>query len=162
MFEPLKLEHEFDILEGGQHGHEVERLEHEADRSEAQIGALASRERGDLLAEDHQIAGCRHVQGAHEIQQRRLAASGRTNERHELALPNVEVDSSQCPHLLTANVEDLRHAARDQNRFAHHATRNASAGLVLDANHAGYSDATTVTTIATTSTYQAVHAPKSP
>ena len=35
MLEPLKLQHEFDVFERGQHGHEIERLEHEPDRPQA-------------------------------------------------------------------------------------------------------------------------------
>ena len=63
---------------------------------------------GDLAPADDDDAGARREQSADELQNRRLAASRRADQRHELALPNLERCRVEClERLRTAAVGDL-------------------------------------------------------
>ena len=64
-------------------------LEYRVDRT------LVRRQVVDLLAVEKNVAGIRSYEAADNSQCRRLAAAGRSQQRHELLIMNVEVYTSQ-------------------------------------------------------------------
>ena len=60
---------------GRQHRQQVERLEDETDRPCAQVGELVRRAAADVPIVDVDLAACRRVDAADEVEQRRLAAA---------------------------------------------------------------------------------------
>jgi hypothetical protein len=134
---PLQLEDELDVLARRQHGHEVVRLEHEAERLQTHLRTCMLGQRRDVLPEHDQFACRRHVERAKQVEQRRLAAARRTDQREKLAGLHLEIDAAKRPHLVASALEHLRQPARDDDLIAHCATLNATAGSVRDAYHAG-------------------------
>ena len=70
-------------------------LEHEADvcSAHARELALAPAREGGLCDED--LAGSRHVQSRHEVEECRLTTPGWAHERDELAFVHTQVDAAQ-------------------------------------------------------------------
>ena len=90
-----ELERQEDVLERGQVGEQLERLEDEADAAAAQERQLVLGERLDRRAVDPHLALARPVEPGGEAEQRRLAASRRPEHGDELAARDREVDASR-------------------------------------------------------------------
>jgi hypothetical protein len=69
----------------GHSGRQVELLEHEPDPVCPQRGEPAVRQRADVQPVHQDGAGARPVEGAHQVQQGRLAGAGRPDDRDHLA-----------------------------------------------------------------------------
>jgi hypothetical protein len=76
-------------------------LEHHRD------AAPRGRELVDALGADEQFAGGDVLEPGDAAQQRRLAAAGRADEDHELAIANLEVDAVQDHGLVEGLVQAL-------------------------------------------------------
>ena len=74
-----------DVLRGAQPVGEVELLEDEADPPAPQRGQLPVGQRGDVVPVDAHGAAGRPVQGADDVQHRRLAGAGRADDGDQLA-----------------------------------------------------------------------------
>jgi hypothetical protein len=90
-FRPLReRQRKGDVLEHGQRRDEIEELEDEPDRRAPQPREPRLIERRRLrIAEKHAPAR-RPIDGADQIEQRRLAASGRAHQHREIARRDVE------------------------------------------------------------------------
>jgi len=99
------LHHEkriLDIFVGGKYRDEVEILEHEAEVLSAELRGFASAKGGDVGVEHGQFAAGGMVQTADHVEQRGLAAAGRTDERHEGRPLNRKVHPLDGLHLNVA------------------------------------------------------------
>jgi hypothetical protein len=86
---------ELDVLERGQAGEEVERLEDEAHGAPAEASELFPRRPGQVDAAHDDAAFGGDVERADHVQQRCLAAAGGTEHNDELARAHLEVDSRE-------------------------------------------------------------------
>ena len=84
-----------DVLERGRPREEVERLEDEADGAAPDAGQVVVVERPDLRPGEPVAPGCRPIEAADDVHQRRLAAAGRPDDRQEVAGADVEVDAPE-------------------------------------------------------------------
>ena len=89
-----------DVLGCGEDRQEIERLEDEADGATAQIGEFVGRLAADVDAVDVDTPRCRGVDTADEIEQRRLATTGRARDRQEDTRLDAERHFLQRVHLL--------------------------------------------------------------
>src|SRR5690606_35637278 len=135
----LQLEHELHVLRRGQDGDEVVSLEHEADRAQSELGPLALAHRAQAPAEHVDLAPGGAIEGAEEIEHRRLPAPTRADEREEVALVHVDAHAAARGDLELAGAEVLLDVPRRGQRsvFGPRSTRSAEAGSVRDANQAG-------------------------
>ena len=94
-----------------QTGNEIVKLKHEADvlAPVARQGRVV--EFGELLAAIEDRAARGHIQTAQNIEQRALAAAGRTEQHDELARVQLQVDAPQRVHVDLAHVVDLGQVA---------------------------------------------------
>ena len=105
---PVEVEGEEDVRLHVEGGHEVERLEHEADPAAAQDRQLAVAERGDVgVAEPHATRGGR-IQSGHDVHERRLARPRRPHDRGELAGADAHAHPVQGAHDVAAGAVVLR------------------------------------------------------
>ena len=79
------MEGESDILEARQRREQVEELEDEADLVASYPGEGIVRERGERFAIDVNVAGAGPVQPPNQVQERRFAGSGWSDDRGHLA-----------------------------------------------------------------------------
>ncbi len=103
----VEEERQRDVLLGGIGGQEVEELEHEADPPPPEDGDLVVAHAGDGRPVDDDLARRRHVETAHQVEQRALPRAARPHDRHELARRDVERHAGQRAHLGLALAEDL-------------------------------------------------------
>ena len=91
----LEKHHELDVLQRGEHGHEIVRLEDEPDPVAPDIGQARLRQVGELpvFDGDDSLVGC--IEASDEVQQRRLAGAGRTSDRGEFALLDRQIQASE-------------------------------------------------------------------
>ena len=87
-----ELDREPDVLLGGQRGDQVEELEDEADLLAAEVGELVLREVRDVDAVDDDASVGGRVDAAEEVEERGLARAARSDDRHELAARDAEID----------------------------------------------------------------------
>ena len=99
-----------DVLDRGQRRDQIELLEDEAERAQAELRELVVGQRREVAALEEHVAGARPVERAEQLQERRLAASARSLERDELAGFDLEVDAVERAHRGRAALEELRHA----------------------------------------------------
>jgi hypothetical protein len=86
---------ELNVLERGQAGEEVERLEDEAHGAPPEASELLPRRPGQVDAAHDDAAFGGDVERADHVQQRGLAATGGTEHNEELARAHLEVDSRE-------------------------------------------------------------------
>src|ERR1700686_2912924 len=110
---------QFDIAFGAQHRHQVVELEHEADVVCAPARELAAGELVDAAAADHDLPGARPIETADQIEKRRLARAGRTHQRDEVALGNVQSEAVQDLDFLLAALVHLGDAADLNHGLGH-------------------------------------------
>ena len=112
------------VFERGQHGQEIEALEHETDPLQAQLRAPSLIHRGHIFAEHVQRAAGGHVDAAEQIEQRRLAAPARAHQGHKLAGRDGKIDVVHRVHRLGADLVLFAHAFRANDeiiaRHSHH------------------------------------------
>src|SRR5439155_23662138 len=72
-----------DVLGDGETLDQIEELEDEADAVTSQCRELRPVERRERRAIDEDVSRRRNVEGAEEMEQRRLPRPGRTHDRHE-------------------------------------------------------------------------------
>src|SRR5262249_15265246 len=82
---------------GGVLGQE-ELLEHEADARRAQGGQLTIVEGVDVDPGDAHGSGARAIERSHQVQERRLARTGRSDDRGELTASDAQVDAGERGH----------------------------------------------------------------
>src|SRR5438105_9049738 len=87
-----RCERRLDVLERGQRRDQVELLEHESERVQAQLRKPAVAERLQREAVEEELAAVRAIERAEQLKQRRLAGAARTFDRDELARLDDEVD----------------------------------------------------------------------
>jgi hypothetical protein len=87
--DPFQLESQLDIGQYGAPWQQPEFLEHHG-----AIGAGT----GDAAAVDGEVAGIRLDQAEQDVEKGALAAAGRSDDRQELALADVDVEAAQRPH----------------------------------------------------------------
>ena len=91
-------------------------LEDVADAAAAQQGELGLIHAIHSLVAEVDLAAACLLEPAHQVEQRRLARAGASHEDGELALVNLEVDTSQSVHLgrLGAGVGLAQHSGEDE------------------------------------------------
>jgi hypothetical protein len=95
------------VLERARAREQVEALEHEADRTVADLGQRIAIERGDVVAVEQIKAAARPIEATDHVHQRGLARSGRAHHRHEVAFLDLERDSAQRAYLDVAHAVGL-------------------------------------------------------
>jgi hypothetical protein len=99
----LEQQDELGVLLRREHGHEVERLEHEAEPIEPQSRQGRRREDAEVLARHDHAAGVGAVEAAGHVQERGLARARGPRERDELPTLEREADVvERADELLTA------------------------------------------------------------
>ena len=121
----VELQRQRHVLDRGESGEEVEVLEHVADRSPAQAGAVVARQRAQCDIGDEDLTARRLLEAAGDRQQRALARAARAHDRDELAARDGEVDVAQRVHLGRAVAVDLGDA-RELERDGHRATSDSA------------------------------------
>src|SRR5262245_49027777 len=109
--EGSKGQRQLDVLERGQHRHQVVKLEHEPDRPRAPVGKLGLRELRDVDAVDQDRARVGLVDPGNEVEQRRLARARRPHQAEEVAALHVEREVVQHRHHLAAAAVRLEDVA---------------------------------------------------
>ena len=84
-----------DVVEGRDAGRQMEVLEHEADAAGAQRREVAVPERRHIEPVDLDVAGARAIERADDVEHRRFARPGRSDDRDELAAADLEADIAQ-------------------------------------------------------------------
>jgi hypothetical protein len=83
------------VLERRELRQEVVELEDEAEGAVAELAAPCLAEGEHVLAGDGQGAAVRAVEGAEDVEERRLPHPGGPDDGHHLPRPHVEVDAAQ-------------------------------------------------------------------
>src|SRR5258707_2365412 len=121
-------EFRFDVLDRGQRWDQVELLEDETERAQAQLGELVVGQADEVVALEPDVAGARPVERAEQLQERRLAGAARAFERDELARRYLQVDAVERAHRRRPALKELRHTTQRVQRFHYSTVLNASAG----------------------------------
>src|SRR5690625_3699064 len=108
-------ERHLDILEDGEAGQQVERLEHETDVVVAGEGALVLAQVAHFLAAQQVLPLAVAVEQAQDVHQCALAAAAWPDERDHLALVDVEGDARQRPELVVAQRVELADVAQGED-----------------------------------------------
>ena len=103
-----EVHREGDVLLGGEGGHQVERLEDEADPVAAQQGELLLREAAQVGVADEDLARGERVEAGDAVHQRGLAGARRAHDGGEGVGREVDGDAVEGPHLGVALAVDLR------------------------------------------------------
>ena len=106
---------ELHILLGAQISDQVEALKDKADFPAADLRQLPLRIILNRDAVQHVLSLIRHIQAAHDIHQRRLAAPGRADDTHEFPLTDMQVGVIQRPKLLTAHPVNFRNILKNNH-----------------------------------------------
>src|SRR5581483_850500 len=93
-------------------------LEDEADPRRAYRGELPVAQLGDVEIRDRNAPRCRSFERPHQMQQRRLARAGRSDDRDELTAGDAETDALQHRHgriraVCLGDAFELQNAAHD-------------------------------------------------
>src|SRR5690606_20513629 len=86
----MRMAAEHHVVEHGRHVEEFDVLEGARD---AEAGNAVRRHLRDVLALEADTAGCRLIDAAYEVEDRRLAGAVRTDDREDLALVDAEADA---------------------------------------------------------------------
>src|SRR5205823_1563657 len=124
-----------------QAGNEVVELKDETDVQPAiaRQGRVVRRVQQRALIADRPAAG--HVEPAEDVQERRFAASGGTEQDDELLLEQVEIDALEGMNVDLAHVIDLGELARLEDGSPAGRGRSRGDGLVLEHSSLGTSTA---------------------
>ena len=123
-----EVHRQHDVLDGGQRGDQVERLEHEPHVVAAQQREIAFGQGGQVdLADEHLPLGD-PVQSRHAVHEGGLARARRPHDGGELSLLERHVDGVECAHRSVARAVDLgggdgsRRCMRGWSRDRHEAS----------------------------------------
>ena len=109
---PAALEHrDLDILEGRERGHQIERLEDEADLVGAEVVDVELRQR---LAAEVDLALGGPIEAAEQVQERALAAAAGTGDRHRFGRVDPKRDAAECLDVAVGVVLDEPLGAEDR------------------------------------------------
>ena len=95
---PCNDSRERHVLERAHPFEQVEELEHEPDVLAPQARTAVLVPAGERHPCQHDLAARRRVDAGDQLQQRRLPAPRRSDDRHELAGGDLEVDAAERPH----------------------------------------------------------------
>jgi hypothetical protein len=132
-----------DVFQRRELRQQVMELVDEAECAVAQLAARLLRQRVNVAAGDAHRPRGRAVQPAENLQQRGLARTGGTNDGDAFAGQHAEVDVLEHLEIDGTLPKSARHGLGLQHRgrifvsLGIHSCRNASAGSVRDARHAG-------------------------
>ena len=132
---PGDVDGQGDVLLGGQRGHEVEGLEHEAQPVAAQRRDFLVGQPGQVGVADAGVAGRRGVEAGHAVHQRRLAGAGGPHDGGELAAAEFHVDRVEGGHGGVAFAVSLGQAGRPGCWFG--ASRGVRGSAVVGFGHRG-------------------------
>jgi hypothetical protein len=90
---------QLDVLDGGQHRHQVVELKDEAHALRAVAGAFSVRQTCEADAVDPNLAGGDVVQSGQAVEKGGLSAAARTHDGHHLAAIQTEIHTLQGVHL---------------------------------------------------------------
>ena len=82
-----------DVLQSGEFGQKLMKLEHEADATVAQASQTALGKAVDTLAINEYLAAGRCIKRAHNLKQRRLAGTAAADDAHQFTLADGEIDA---------------------------------------------------------------------
>ena len=116
---------------------QIEFLEDEADVFPAQFGSAGIAHLGDIAASDDDLAVGRGRQSAHDVKQRRFAGAGRSDDREELALGDLEVHTAERFDGDFAGPIHLAEIADADDRFRRYSYAKASMGSCRTASIPG-------------------------
>ena len=102
-----EVERQHRVLECGERREELEELEDDPDVGAAPDCELLLAEIVQPAAVDRDDPGGRAVDAGDHVHDRRLAAAGRADDRHHLALLDRQVDAAKRPVLELPGAEDL-------------------------------------------------------
>src|SRR5262245_57999640 len=84
------------VIQRGNACGEMKVLEHKSDAMRAQCRELVVAHLGDIAAVYDGPPFCRAVQRTHDVEERGLPGARRSDDRHEIITPDVQVDRIQC------------------------------------------------------------------
>ena len=122
--EPADAERERDVFQRGEFGKEPVVLEHEPDVAVAESGCFLVGEPPHLLTGEADRAAFGAVEGAEDMQQRRLAGAAAAGHRHHLADRHVQIQLPENFDPAGAGIEPADESARLQERV--HRCRSAT------------------------------------
>ena len=102
------LPRQLDVFKRREVGHQVVKLEDEADVRSPVIRQLGTAQAGDLLAADGNGAAGGLVHAAQQVQNRGLARTAGAQHHGQLALLHLETDAVGCQHLFAAHLVFFR------------------------------------------------------
>ena len=101
---PRDEQRQLDVLDRGQHRHQVVELEDEAHAPRAVVGALAVGHLGERRPLDHDLAAVDRVEAGEAVEQRGLAAPARPHDRDHLARARASRSTPRSASTRTAPV----------------------------------------------------------
>ena len=91
----LVVQRNLDVLQHGQLGNEVVRLEDETDAGSADLGEPVVVHLGDVVEPEQDRAGAGSVEASEQVQKRALSRAGGAHDGHVVAFGDVEADAAQ-------------------------------------------------------------------
>ena len=92
------LVHQRDVFEHGEARDQIVELEDEADMLAPIAGQLGLAGVDEIVVAPHRLARSRRIEAAEDVEQRRLAGAGRSQQHDEFAFVDVEVEVAQRMH----------------------------------------------------------------
>src|SRR5207244_12731826 len=114
--DPGRCELRLDVLHRGERRDQIELLEDEAERAQAQVGQPVVGHGGEIAVLEQHAPGAGPVERAEQLQERRLAAAARPLERDELARLYLELDPVECANRRRTALKELRNPFEDVER----------------------------------------------
>ena len=97
------LERQHDVFDCGQVIQQMETLEHEAKRAQANARPVGVAQRPDVLAIEAHRAFARRIEQADQLQERALARTGGAHDGDQLTRLDAHADVAQRDHITVAN-----------------------------------------------------------
>ncbi len=97
----------------------LKRLEHEADLSPPQQGALVFVHLSQIDSADADAARCRLIQAGEQMQQRTFAGAGRSHDGDELATAERQIDAAQRLDARRRRAVSLRQSSDHEDGVIH-------------------------------------------
>ena len=110
-----------DVLERAELGQQMVKLIHETEVAVAQDPALRVVDRRQIVPHQLDAATARGIESAQQVQQRALARTRRTDDRHPFGDLDFEIDPQQNRDVGVALAENLAQALAGQYRLTHSA-----------------------------------------
>src|SRR4029078_3585845 len=121
-FEPCLGHWKLDVFACSEGRHQIKALKYKPDVPETELSRFAIPHSIRCLAANLHGSACRLVDRPYEIEQRRLPAAGRADDRYVISVGYIEAHSTQCVHSLFTEVVIACEISRfDDNWFVSHA-----------------------------------------